>query len=220
MAPTGDRPTRPPDTGARPSRGQLWAPSGGGRVGTVGGVQDQGPAPTDELHGRPLQVPVGAAQVSQRLHEKPVVVAKVALHLGRGRDGPPQLPVTPLRPRPPASPAVPRPMTPPPPSHLGLGPVSRDLGPCTLSPLPDTSSGRPPLPLPPPTLPSFSNRPRASQSQEEAERSAGLFCTRTGAQPLLPPSLAPLSLCCGHAGCAAALGGDSRLRTGRPLDRG
>lgn len=46
-----------------------------------------GPPPTDELHGRQLQVPVGAAQVNQGLHEKLVVAGKVALHLQRGRDG-------------------------------------------------------------------------------------------------------------------------------------
>lgn len=40
--------------------------------------------PTDELHGRDLQAPVGAAQVHQRLHEKLVVAAKVALHLWGG----------------------------------------------------------------------------------------------------------------------------------------
>lgn len=39
-------------------------------------------APTDEPHGGQFQVPVGAVQVGQGLHEKLVVVAKVALYLG------------------------------------------------------------------------------------------------------------------------------------------
>ena len=38
--------------------------------------------PTDELHGRELQAPVGAVQVRQRLHQKLVVAAEVALYLG------------------------------------------------------------------------------------------------------------------------------------------
>ena len=38
--------------------------------------------PTDELHGRELQAPVRAIQVRQRLHQKLVVAAEVALYLG------------------------------------------------------------------------------------------------------------------------------------------
>lgn len=54
-------------------------------------AQEREPAPTDELHGRVLQVFVGAGQVHQRLHEELVVVAKIALHLGWGRHGTPWL---------------------------------------------------------------------------------------------------------------------------------
>lgn len=38
--------------------------------------------PTNELHSCQLQVPAGAAQVGQGLHEKLVVATRVALHLG------------------------------------------------------------------------------------------------------------------------------------------
>lgn len=189
MAPTGDRPTRPPDTGARPSRGQLWALSGGGWVGTVGGAQDQGPAPTDELHGRLLQVPVGAAQVSQRLHEKLVVVAKVALHLGRGKRRVPRLPVTPLRPRPPASPAVPRPMTPPhPTSRWGLCQGTWDPALCHLSP------ARPPGGLPGPSHPPPSPASATDPGPVRAKRRQGglLGSSAPGLEPSL--SCRPRSL--------------------------
>ena len=89
--------------------------SGWGLASTVRGRGHE-PAPTDELHGRQPQVPVGAAQVNTRLHEKLVAFAKVALHLGRrtavGRQ--PEDPVAlasvaGLCPRPPRSPAEPRP---------------------------------------------------------------------------------------------------------------
>ena len=191
MAPTGDRPARPPDTGARPSWGQLWALSGGGWVGTVGGAQDQGPAPTDELHGRLLQVPVGAAQVSQRLHEKPVVVAKVALHLGRGKRWAPQTPVTPLRPRPPASPAVPRLMTRPPPPAIPPRAGACVKGPGTLHSVTSPrhvlreASPAPPTPHPPQLQ---------QQSQGQSEPRGGReVCWALLHQDWSPASLATLA---------------------------
>lgn len=89
--------TAPQGTGARPACG---SPAVGGRevlVGSTAGAGDRGPARTDELHGRPPQVPVGVVEVVQGLHEELVIAAQVALHLGgRGTRAPVAPP--PLRP--------------------------------------------------------------------------------------------------------------------------
>lgn len=81
------------------------------REQTPGHGRSVGPgpgAPTDELHGREPQVPVGAAQVRRGLHEELPVVTKAALHLWRRRRG--WLPASALAPsEAPASPAAPGP---------------------------------------------------------------------------------------------------------------
>lgn len=91
------------------------SPAGGAmappREQTPGHGRSVGPgpgAPTDELHGREPQVPVGAAQVRRGLHEELPVVTKAALHLRRRRRG--WLPASALAlSEAPASPAAPGP---------------------------------------------------------------------------------------------------------------
>lgn len=185
-------------------------------------AQEREPAPTDELHGRVFQVFVGAGQVNQRLHEELVVVAKIALHLGRGKTRDPMaLGLCDLAL--PEALSGPQKLTPCREEGEGGG-RALALGQQLLHPTPwvgacvkgsgtfhmVTTQHCPECPPGSPLCPSHqtvSNGLRASQSQnqEKAGRPAGILCTRTGARPHHRPRAFSCACAVNAPGRAAAL---------------